>query len=104
MGGFHVTTADATLFVTAIGAMAGAITILWKHQNETFSKIEKQLTDQSTRCKEENEMLRKEILSLLENLASVKEELGFLKGFIKTIPKNKELANLANHNSSARHK
>ena len=83
MGGVHMSTADISLFITAIGAMGTAVTIMWKHQNEQVTKIEARLTDQSKRCEEENIKLKETMVNLLQTLADVKEELGFLKGLVK---------------------
>ncbi len=83
MGGVHMSTADISLFITAIGAMGTAVTIMWKHQNEQVAKIELRFAEQSKRCEEENVKLKETMVNLLQTLADVKEELGFLKGLVK---------------------
>jgi RNA polymerase-interacting CarD/CdnL/TRCF family regulator len=87
MGAIHVTPADQTLFITAIGAMATVVTVLWKRQNdkdeankaemkELLSEVKRDLKESNQKC-EENVLLRKELFTL-------KEEIGYLKGIFKS--------------------
>ena len=99
MGAIHVTSADQTLFISALTIMATVVTVLWKRQNdkddankveikELLSKVERDLKESNEKCQAENVVLRKDLFSL-------KEEIGYLKGLFKslkedTIPKPKK--------------
>jgi hypothetical protein len=89
MGAIHVTPADQTLFITAIGTMATVVTVLWKRQNdkdeankaemkELLSEVKKDLKESNEKCQAENVVLRKDLFSL-------KEEIGYLKGLFKSL-------------------
>jgi hypothetical protein len=81
MGAIHVTPADQTLFITAIGAMATVVTVLWKRQNDkdeaNKAEMKELLKESNAKCEAENLLLRKELFTL-------KEEIGYLKGIFKS--------------------
>lgn len=89
MGAIHVTSADQTLFISALTIMGTVVTVLWKRQNdkdeankveikELLSKVERDLKESNEKCQAENVVLRKDLFSL-------KEELGYLKGLFKSL-------------------
>lgn len=89
MGAIHVTSADQTMFITALGIMGTVVTVLWKRQNdkdeankaeikELLSKVERDLKESNEKCQAENVVLRKDLFSL-------KEEIGYLKGLFKSL-------------------
>ena len=102
MGAIHMTTADIGLFATGIGAMATALTIMYKHWKEKVDKVEQRLEKQAKQCQEENTELRNRMFDMFETLVNLKEEIGYLKGLIKNTPYEKEVAKLANHNPHSR--
>jgi tagatose-1,6-bisphosphate aldolase len=81
MGAIHVTPADQTLFITAIGAMGTVVTILWKRQNDkdeaNKAEMKELLKESNAKCEAENLLLRKDLFTL-------KEEIGYLKGIFKS--------------------
>jgi len=81
MGAIHVTAADQTLFITAIGAMGTVVTILWKRQNDkdeaNKAEMKELLKESNAKCEAENLLLRKDLFTL-------KEEIGYLKGLFKS--------------------
>jgi tagatose-1,6-bisphosphate aldolase len=81
MGAIHVTPADQTLFITAIGAMGTVVTILWKRQNDkdeaNKAEMKELLKESNAKCEAENLLLRKDLFTL-------KEEIGYLKGLFKS--------------------
>jgi hypothetical protein len=99
MGAIHVTSADQTLFISALTIMSTVVTVLWKRQNdkdeankaemkELLSEVKRDLKESNEKCQAENVVLRKDLFSL-------KEEIGYLKGLFKslkedTIPKPKK--------------
>lgn len=86
MGGISVSPADMGIInmgAVCIGTLGAGMAIMWKYQNEKVTKLETTLMDQAKRCEEENIKLKEAMMSLLQTLADVKEELGFLKGLVK---------------------
>lgn len=88
MGAIHVTSADQTLFISALTIMGTVVTVLWKRQNDLLSEVKRDLKESNEKCQAENVVLRKDLFSL-------KEEIGYLKGLFKslkedTIPKPKK--------------
>lgn len=89
MGAIHVTGADQTMFITALGIMGTVVTVLWKRQNdkdeankvemkELLSEVKRDLKESNEKCQAENVVLRKDLFSL-------KEEIGYLKGLFKSL-------------------
>jgi hypothetical protein len=89
MGAIHVTSADQTMFISALGIMATVVTVLWKRQNdkdeankvemkELLSEVKRDLKESNEKCQAENVVLRKDLFSL-------KEEIGYLKGLFKSL-------------------
>jgi hypothetical protein len=82
MGAIHVTPADQTLFITAIGTMATVVGILWKRQNDkdeaNKAEMKELLKESNAKCEAENLLLRKDLFTL-------KEEIGYLKGIFKSL-------------------
>jgi hypothetical protein len=89
MGAIHVTSADQTMFITALGIMGTVVTVLWKRQNdkdeankvemkELLSEVKRDLKENNEKCQAENVVLRKDLFSL-------KEEIGYLKGLFKSL-------------------
>ena len=100
MGVIHVTSADQTVWISGIVSLAGAIAFLWKRQNELVSEIRKDLKESNEKCQAENVLLRADLFLL-------KEELGFLKGFLKSFnneTKKGENKNGKNHYIDPRNK
>ena len=111
MGVIHVTSADQTVWISGIISLAGAIAFLWKRQNEKdeankieirelASEVRKELKESNEKCQAENVLLRADLFSL-------KEELGFLKGFLKSFnneTKKGENKNGKNHYIDPRNK
>lgn len=78
MGAIHVTSADQTMFITALGIMGTVVTVLWKRQNDLLSEVKRDLKESNEKCQAENVVLRKDLFSL-------KEEIGYLKGLFKSL-------------------
>lgn len=89
MGAIHVTTADQTMFITALGIMATVVTVLWKRQNDKdeANKVEMKelLSEVKLDLKESNEKCQAENVALRKDLFSLKEEIGYLKGLFKSL-------------------
>lgn len=77
MGAIHVTSADQTMFITALGIMGTVVTVLWKRQNDLLSEVKRDLKESNDKCQAENVVLRNDLFSL-------KEEIGYLKGLFKS--------------------
>lgn len=88
MGAIHVTSADQTMFISALTIMGTVVTVLWKRQNdkeesnkvemkELLSEVKRDLKESNEKCQAENVVLRKDLFSL-------KEEIGYLKGLFKS--------------------